>query len=111
MKQVTLPIPTFYLKAPFLKIIREGYCKYVLRLESTLVQLQGRQIYLGDSHRTILVSVTRAYRVPIEKVNWLILDSIGYHSRDALRNGLMQLYGAREINDITVLEVVVQPKS
>lgn len=110
MKQQQLPIPTFYLKAPFLKIIREGISRYVIRLEPTLVQLQGKQIYLGDSHRTILVSVTRAYRVPIEKVSWLILDSIGYHSREGLRNGLMQLYGRQEISSVTVLEVVVQRK-
>jgi hypothetical protein len=100
--------PTIYLKAPFLKLIREKKTQYLIRLEPSLVQWEKKTIYLSDAQRTIPVFITLVERLPVNDVPWKVLDSIGYQSHQAMIASLRSFYGKREIKEIYLLTLLVQ---
>lgn len=101
---------TLYLKAPFFKAIKNRQTKYTIRLEDDLVQYEGGEIVLADARQSLVVFVTRARRVPVSRLPYFILNSLGYHTKPQLINSLKSFYHVKNIDQITVLEVIVQEK-
>ena len=97
---------TVYLKAPFVKSLKLGQSKYIVQLPQNYQK--DELITIACARSKLTVKVVSSTNYAIGTVPWIVLDNLNLRSRQALKGLLESELKVPNIEEITVLEVIVQ---
>lgn len=99
---------TIYLKAPYYNQLRKLKNKFCIQLYGNYEN--GEAIEIKCANTGFIATIQSVSKYTLSDVPWKVLDSLGYRSHDMLFYQLCAFYDVRTITEITVLELITQPK-